>query len=79
MGNDQPESLNEEDLIVLLATKINSVNAKNYDQLVYTTQFDTEEPETYARAIPGPNVTKWAKAMENVGKTQALFRLLWQA
>lgn len=35
MGNnlqpDQPESPNKEGSIVLLATKINSVNAKNYD------------------------------------------------
>ncbi len=45
---DQPESPNEEDPMVLLATKINSVNAINYDQFVFATQFDTEEPETYA-------------------------------
>ena len=44
---DQPESPNEEDPIVLLAIKINSVNARNYDQFVCATQFDTEEPEIY--------------------------------
>ena len=61
---DQPESTNKEDPMILLATKINSVNARNYDQFVYVTQFDTEEPETYARAIQGPNATQWAKAIE---------------
>lgn len=47
MGNDQSEFLNKKDPIVLLAIKINSVNAKNYNQFVYTTQFDTKEPKTY--------------------------------
>ena len=55
---DQPESSHEENPIVLLATKINSVNARNYYQFVCTTQFDTEEPETYARAMQGPNATQ---------------------
>lgn len=54
----QSESLHKEDPIVLLATKINSVNARNYDQSVCTTQFDTEEPETYAQAMQGPNTTQ---------------------
>lgn len=61
MGNylqpDQPESPHEEDPMVLLATKINSVNARNDNQFVCATQFDTEEPETYARAMQGPNAT----------------------
>ena len=46
-----------------MATKINSVNARNYEQFVFATQFDTEQPGTYTRAIQGPNATKWAKAM----------------
>lgn len=49
---------------MILATKINSVNARDYDQFVCATQFDTEEPKTYARAIQGPNATQWAKAMK---------------
>lgn len=40
MSNNQPESLNKKDAIVLLAIKINSVNAKNYDQFIYVTQFE---------------------------------------
>ncbi len=46
-----------------MATKINSVNARNYEQFVFATQFDTKQPGTYTRAIQGPNTTKWAKAM----------------
>ncbi len=68
LGNDpkldQRESPNEEDPMVLLATKINSVNASNYDQFVYATQFDTEKPETYGRAMQALHATRWAKAME---------------
>lgn len=49
---------------MILATKINSVNATDYDQFVCATQFDIEEPETYARAVQGPYAAQWAKAME---------------
>lgn len=41
----------EEDLIMILATKINSVNTTDYDQFICTMQFDIEKPETYARAM----------------------------
>ena len=44
--------LYEENLIMILATKINSVNAINYDQFVYSTQFNIKQPKTYARAMP---------------------------
>lgn len=33
---------------MILATKINTVNAKDYDQFVFAMQFDIEELETYA-------------------------------
>ena len=41
----------KEDPIMILATKINSVNVMNYDQFVYSTQFDIKKLEMYARAI----------------------------
>ena len=58
MGEDKEER-NEEDLqltiklshkedpIMILAIKINFVNAINHDQFVYFMQFEIEEPETY--------------------------------
>ena len=55
---------NNEDLIKIFATKIHSTNSANQDHFVYVTQFDVEEPETYARAMQCPNAPKWAKAME---------------
>lgn len=54
----QQEFLYEEDPIIILAIKINSVNAGDYNQFVCVTQFDTEEPETYARAMQEPNATQ---------------------
>ena len=62
LGNQ--ERSEEEDPIMILATKINSVNATDYDQFVCATQFDIEEPETYAGAKQGPYAAQWAKAME---------------
>ena len=53
-----------EDPAILLATKIHSANAGDLDHFIGSTQFDVEEPETYARAMQGPNSTKWARAME---------------
>lgn len=43
---------------------MNLVNAKNYNQFVYTTQFDIKEPKTYPRAMQEPNEIQWAKTME---------------
>lgn len=67
MGNylqsNQPESPHEEDLMVLLATKINLINARNYNQFICATQLDTKEPETYVWAIQGPNTTQLAKTI----------------
>lgn len=40
-----------------------AANATNADHFVCSTQFDVEEPETYTRAIPGPNAPQWAQAM----------------
>ena len=56
--------IHAEDPAVLLATKIHSANAGDLDHFVGSTQFDVEEPETYARAMQGPNSTEWARAME---------------
>ena len=53
-----------EDPLKILATRINLANAADQDQFVSSTQFDVEEPETYARAMQGPNAAEWAKAME---------------
>ena len=64
LQSDQPDSLHEEDPIILLATKINSINARNYDQFVCTTQFDIKEPETYARAMQGLHAAQWVKTIE---------------
>ena len=60
MGNDlhhnKPKFLNKDDLIILLATKINLANIGDYDQFVYSILFDTEELKTYVPAIQGLNL-----------------------
>ena len=56
--------LEHEDPLKILATRIDSTNAVDQDQFVCSTQFDVEKPETYARAMQGPNATKWAKVMK---------------
>lgn len=56
--------LNAEDPAVLLATKVHSANAADLNQFVCSTQVDIKEPETYERAIQGPNAAQWAKAIE---------------
>lgn len=53
-----------EDPAVLLASRVYNANAGDLDQFVCSTQLDIEEPETYARAMQGPNTAQWAKAME---------------
>lgn len=53
--SDQPKSLNKEDSIILLAIKINIVNARNYNQFLYVMQFDIEEPKTDAQVMQRPN------------------------
>lgn len=58
--NEAPES----DPIRILATKIHSANAVDQDHFACSTQLDVEEPETYPRAMQGPNTAQWAKAME---------------
>lgn len=45
------QSSDEKDPIIILITKINSVNAANYNQFVCAAQFDIEESETYAGAM----------------------------
>lgn len=52
---NKPQSPNEKNPIVLLATKINSVNAKIYNQFVCVMQFNIKELETYIQAIQRPN------------------------
>lgn len=51
---------NKKDSIKILATKINLVNAVDYNQFSNSIQFDVEELETYARAMQGPYIAKWA-------------------
>ena len=55
---------NETDPIKILVTKIHSANAPDQDHYVCSTQFDVEEPETYARTMQGPNAPQWAQAIE---------------
>ena len=54
----------ETDPIRIFVTKIHSANAPDQDHYVCSTQFDIEKPETYARAMQGPNAPQWAQAME---------------
>lgn len=61
--NEAPES-DPINPIRILATKIHSTNAVDQAHFACSTQLDVEEPETYARAMQGPNTTQWAKAME---------------
>lgn len=58
------ETQDEGDPIAILATTINSANASDHDQFACASQLDVKEPETYPRAMQGPNATQWAKAME---------------
>ena len=65
VNNWQPTHPNEEeeDPIKILATKIHAANATNQDHFVCSTQLDVEEPETYTRAMQGPNASQWVQAM----------------
>lgn len=65
LQRDKSESPHKENLIILLATKINLVNVKNYNQFVCTMQFDTKRPEIYAQAMQELNTTQWAKIIED--------------
>lgn len=55
---------NKTDLIKILATKIPSTNSFDQNHFVCVTQFDVEEPETYAKTLQGRNAPQWAKVME---------------
>lgn len=52
------------DLIVLLASKIYTVNAEDFNQFVCSIQFNVKEPKTYVKAMQGLNAAQWAKAIE---------------
>lgn len=54
----------EGDPIRIFASKIHSANAVDQDHFACSTQLVVEEPETYARAMQGPNAPRWAKIME---------------
>lgn len=56
--------IHAEDPSIVLPTRIHAANAGDLDQFVGSTQFDVEEPETYTKAMQGPNATEWAKAMK---------------
>lgn len=55
---------NETDTIKIFVTKIHSANAPDQDHYICSIQFDVEEPETYARAMQGPNAPQWTQVME---------------
>ena len=63
-SREDPIPKEEENPMRILATKINSANAVDYDQFTSSTQFDVEEPEMYSRVMQGPHAAKWARAME---------------
>lgn len=52
--------------MIILAIKINSMNIKNYDQFVYTTQFYIEELKIYIRTMQELNATQQAKAIREI-------------
>lgn len=52
------------DPIKILVTKIHSANAQDQEHYICSTQFDVEEPQSYARAMQCPNAPLWAQAME---------------
>ena len=52
------------DPALLLTSRVYTANAKDLDQFICSTKFDIKEPETYARAMQGPNTFQWAKVME---------------
>ena len=54
-----------EESLKILATMITLANVTDQDQFVCSTQFDIEEPETYACTIQSLNSTKWAKVIED--------------
>lgn len=64
-NNWQPTQSNneEEDPIKILAARMYATNATDADHFVCSTQLDVEEPETYTRAMKGPNAPQWAQAM----------------
>lgn len=55
---------NKTNPIKILVTKIHSANTSDQDYYVCSTQFDVEEPETYARAMQDLNASQWTQAME---------------
>ena len=54
----------EDPAVLLASTRVYTANAGDLDQFVCSIQFNIKEPETYARAMQGPNAAQWAKAME---------------
>lgn len=53
----------DEDPVKILATRIHDANAIDQSHFACVSQFDVEEPETYAKAMQGPNAPQWAQAM----------------
>ena len=50
--------------MMILAIKINLVNAIDYNQFVSIMQFDIKKPKIYSRTIQNPYITQWAKTIE---------------
>lgn len=61
--NESDAIANTEDPINILATRIHAANAIDQSHFACVSQFDVEEPETYAKAMQGPNAPQWAQAM----------------
>ena len=53
-----PSAKSDEDPIKIFATKIHSTNFSDQVHFVFATQFEVEEPETYARAMQCPNASQ---------------------
>lgn len=53
----------EEEPVKILATKIHKANAVDQGHFACSSQLDVEEPETYTKAMHGPNAPQWAQAM----------------
>lgn len=61
--NESTNTTADEDPVNNLATKIQAANAIDQSHFACISQFDVEEPETYAKAMQGPNAPQWAQAM----------------
>lgn len=52
------ENAQLDDLLMILAIKVNIVNVADQDQFAYFTQLDINESETYTHIMQSPNIVK---------------------